>query len=71
MNPYMMSNMGMNLNMQMMGNIQNHNGNICINPNAKYGEKNYLSTGLSTNESNESFESNHNKFNNFHEDRCK
>jgi hypothetical protein len=61
-----------NMNMQMMGNInsQNHNGNICINPNIKYGEKNNLSTGLSTNESNESFDSNHYKFKNFNEDRC-
>lgn len=57
------------MNMQMMKNI-NQNGNICINPNGLIGEKNSISAGLSTNESNESFDSNQNKFNNFHEDRC-
>ena len=70
MNPYLCSNMGMNMNMQMMNNITNQTGNMCLNPNGKYGEKNNLSTGLSTNESNESFDSNQNKFNTFHEDRC-
>jgi len=56
----------------MMNNITNQANNLCLN--GKYIEKNCLSTGLSTNESNESFDSNQNKnrFNNkkIYEERC-
>ena len=64
--PMNMNNMG-----HLMGNITNQTNNLCLN--GKYMEKNNLSTGLSTNESNESFDSNQNKFinNGFFEDRCK
>jgi len=71
-NPMMPTSMPMNINNMghLMGNITNQTNNLCLN--GKYLEKNNLSTGLSTNESNESFDSNHNKFNNnnFYEDRC-
>ena len=60
------------MNLPMMNSLTNQTGNLTLNQNAIFGEKNNLSTGLSTNESNESFDSNHNnKFNNLHEDRCK
>jgi hypothetical protein len=72
MNSFMGQNMAMNINPmgQMLGNITNQTNNLCINPKSKYLEKNNISTGLSTNESNESFDSNQNKFNNFGEERC-
>ena len=64
-------NMNINIIGHLIGNITNQTNNLCLN--GKYLEKNNLSTGLSTNESNESFDSNQNKFNNnnFYEDRCK
>jgi hypothetical protein len=63
--PINMGNMG-----HLIRNITNQTNNLCLN--RKYMEKNNLSTDLSTNESNESFDSNQNKFNNnaFYEDRC-
>lgn len=70
-NPLMPPNMHMNMNNMghLMTNITNQTNNLCLN--GKYLEKNNLSTGLSTNESNESFDSNQNKFNNnnFYEER--
>jgi hypothetical protein len=56
----------------LIGNITNQTNNLCLN--GKYLEKNNLSTGLSTNESNESFDSIQNKLNinnNIYEERCK
>ena len=76
-----MINPGINMNMNNIGqlicNITNQTNNLNINQignNSQpkiFMEKNNLSTGLSTNESNESFDSNQNKINNIKEDRCK
>lgn len=69
--------MNMNNIGQLICNITNQTNNLNINQignNAQpkiFMEKNNLSTGLSTNESNESFDSNQNKINNIKEDRCK
>ena len=69
--------MNMNNIGQLICNITNQTNNLNINQignNSQpkiFMEKNNLSTGLSTNESNESFDSNQNKINNIKEDRCK